>query len=100
MIKIYEVGTYEQYEEGFHAFYRTQDECKALKVLELAQTYLKNAPHELGPHHSDEEFRIFKDQCRKLDLDFQRESKAKDFSISRYFYDLYTIEIRSFETND
>ena len=38
-MKVYEVGTYEQYEEGFHSFYRTLDKGKAIFVLNEAKKY-------------------------------------------------------------
>ena len=38
-MKVYEVGTYEQYEEGFQSFYRTLDKGKAIFVLNEAKKY-------------------------------------------------------------
>jgi len=99
MIKIYEVGTFEKYEEGFHAFYRSQDKGKAFNALEVAREYLGKIPL-LDFNCSDEELKSHTELCLQLDSDFREAIQIKNFSLSIHSGGLYTIEIRDFETND
>ncbi|MGV5004850.1 hypothetical protein ACVCFZ_05245 [Acinetobacter variabilis] len=89
---VYEVGTFEKYEEGFHAFYRTQNKEKALSVLGLAREFLNRVP-TLDFNCSDEELSAHIESCRKLDAEFKEAANITGFSISNYCGGLYTIEM-------
>lgn len=81
---IYEVGTFEQYEAGFHAFYRTTNHAEATRVKNIAEA-LQPVDYELTL-----------EQGREIDKRFI-EKVGKKFDISFYSKDLYKIQIREVE---
>lgn len=81
---IYEVGTFEQYEEGFHAFYRATNHAEATRVKNIAES-LQPVDYELTL-----------EQGKKLDKLFL-EKVGKKFDISFYSKDFYKIQIREVE---
>lgn len=93
---LYEVGTFEQYEEGFHAFYRTLNKEKALKVLEVAKDCHSRLPKwDL----EDDSFSAFSDASVRIDYEL-KEVMRNGFNISSYQGVLYTIEMREVTLDD
>ncbi|MFC2997606.1 hypothetical protein ACFODO_20640 [Acinetobacter sichuanensis] len=93
-MKVYEVGTFEKYEAGFHAFYRTLSEEKAKRVHELAKEMLSKIG-ELEFGASDEESKKHYDLCRLIDIEFIERSGI-DFCLSSSANDC-EIEMHSFD---
>ncbi|MEA1231081.1 hypothetical protein ODQ17_17035 [Acinetobacter sp. IRS14] len=94
----YEVGTYEQHEEGFHAFFRTRFEDKAEQVKAWAEEYQSKTPK--WPTDEIEENQLqYMDLVQKLDDEFS-ELIGKKFSISNYSKELYSILINKAELDD
>ncbi|MDH0657738.1 hypothetical protein N5B96_05465 [Acinetobacter johnsonii] len=91
-MKVYEVGTYEQYEEGFHSFYRTLDKGKAIFVLNEAKKYKAMIP-ELALDATDLEVEKYIALCDSLDQLF-KEVSGVDFCLSSCSSYLYEIQIR------
>lgn len=87
---IYEVGTFEQYEAGFHAFYRTTCQIQAQKIKQIAIS--------LQPESNF--YFLDTEQVLKLsetkDQQFQQKT-GKEFNISGYSKDMYEIQIREVE---
>lgn len=81
---IYEVGTFEQYEAGFHAFYRTTNHAEATRVKNIAES-LQPVDYELTLK-----------QGMEIDRRFI-EKVGKKFDISFYSKDFYKIKIREVE---
>lgn len=94
----YEVGTYEQYEEGFHAFYRTQYEDKAEQVKAWAEEFQLKTP-EWPNGKSDEEQNQYMNLVQKVDDDFAN-LIGKKFAISVHSKDMYSILINKVELDD
>lgn len=93
-MKVYEVGTFEKHEAGFHAFYRTLSEVKAKKTYELAKEMLSKVG-ELEFGASDEESEKHYDICRLIDIEFTERSGI-DFCLSSYANG-YEIQMHSFD---
>lgn len=93
---LYEVGTFEQYEDGFHAFYRTLNKDKALKVLETAKDC-----HARLPDYADmaSSFDDYLAENEKIDNELQQLT-GNDFNISYYSSDIYAIEMREVTLDD
>ena len=89
---IYEVGTFEKYEEGFHAFFRCLSKERALLVLNVARE-IKNKVPEYIHTQTDDEFAQTVKLCEQLNTEFF-ERTSKKFDITMYGSDLYTIEMR------
>ena len=89
---IYEVGTFEKYEEGFHAFFRCLSKERALLVLDVARDIKSKVPKYIGTQTDDEFSQIVK-LCEQLNTEFF-ERTGKNFDITMYEGDLYTIEMR------
>lgn len=86
---LYEVGTFERYESGFHAFYRTTDKAKANEVLLKAIECVK----ELPKYENDSD--IFKYYKSTDFIDDELKSLTKnDFNISSINKNIQTIELR------
>ena len=97
---LYEVGTFEQYEAGFHAFYRTLNKDKALKVLEKAKDCHARLPeYDLQKVALDGFEHDTLAEYEKIDSEFQQ-AIGKKFNISMYQGDLYTIELREVTLDD
>ncbi|MFX5004089.1 hypothetical protein ABTC25_12515 [Acinetobacter baumannii] len=94
----YEVGTYEQHEEGFHAFFRTRFEDKAEQVKAWAEEYQAKTP-KWPTGESDEKQVQYMDLVRKIDDEFA-ELIGKKFPISNYSKDMYSILINKAELDD
>jgi hypothetical protein len=90
---IYEVGTYEKYEEGFHAFFRCLSKERALFVLNIAKEIKSKIP-EYTSTQTDDEFAQTVKLCEQLNKEFF-ERTGKRFDITMYEGDLYTIEMRA-----
>lgn len=94
---LYEVGTFEKYEQGFHAFYRTLNKEKALKVLEVA----KDCHSRLPEYDSDGDanFEAFFAEQEVVDAELHAVT-GNYFDISTRSGDLYTIEMREVALDD
>ena len=90
---IYEIGTYEKYEEGFHAFFRCLSKERALFVLDVAQEIKSKVPRYISTQ-TDNEFAQTVKLCEQLNKEFF-EKTGKKFDITMYEGDLYTIEMRA-----
>lgn len=93
---LYEVGTFEQYEAGFHAFYRTLNKDKALKVLGVAKDCHSRCPEWDG---RDSSFDAHHAENEKINQELQQVT-GNDFNISSYSGDMYTIELREVTLDD
>lgn len=89
---VYEVGTFEKYEEGFHAFFRCLSKERALFVLEVAREIKSKVPEYICTQNDDEFAQTVK-LCEQLNKEFF-ERTGKKFDITMYDGDLYTIEMR------
>ncbi len=89
---IYEVGTFEKYEEGFHAFFRCLDKDRAVEVLDVAREIVAKVP-EYVLNQTDEECMKTIRLCERLNKEFEQRT-GKKFDITMYGGDLYTIEMR------
>lgn len=89
---VYEVGTFEKYEEGFHAFFRCLDKERALFVLEVAREIKSRMPEYICTQ-SDDDFAQTVKLCEQLNKEFL-ERTGKKFDIAMYEGDLCTIEMR------
>ncbi len=89
---IYEVGTFEKYEEGFHAFFRCLDKDRAVEVLNVAREIVAKVP-ECVLNQTDEEYMEVVRLCEGLNKEFEQRT-GKKFDITMYGGDLYTIEMR------
>lgn len=94
----YEVGTYEQYEEGFHAFFRTRYQDKAEQVKALAEEYQAKTPKWPTEENNEKQLQ-YMDLVQKIDDEFA-ELIGKKFSISNYSKDMYSILINKAELDD
>lgn len=88
---LYEVGTYEQYEAGFHAFYRTLNKDRATAVLELAKDCKKQVPK----YDSEQPFEPYHDACELVNAKLHSLLGRDDFNISMYSGSLYEIVLRT-----
>ena len=68
--KIYEAGTFEEYKEGFHAFYRTLDRNKAVSIAEKAKSHLAKIPN-IDFNISDEDMTKHLEICKLIDIQFK-----------------------------
>ncbi|MFU9819515.1 hypothetical protein [Acinetobacter radioresistens] len=89
---IYEVGTFEKYEEGFHAFFRCLSKDRAVAVLNVAREIVTKVP-EFVLNQTDEEYIKVVRLCEGLSKEFEQRT-GKKFDITMYGGDLYTIEMR------
>lgn len=92
---LYEIGTFEKYEEGFHAFCRTLSIDKALNVLEVA----KDCHSRLPEYDSDGDFEEFLAKKDKIDAELRAVTGNK-FNISTRIGELYTIKLREVTLDD
>ncbi|WP_423854285.1 hypothetical protein [Acinetobacter guillouiae] len=96
--RIYEVGTFEKYEEGFHAFYRTLTQEKAQKICVLVRDTLNNFP-ELALNASDEEYQKYFDLCDSIREEFKFNTGI-EFQFNRYAGMEYEIVMRSVDIDN
>jgi len=87
---IYEVGTFEQYEAGFHAFYRTTCQIQAQKIKQIAISLQPESDF----YYLDTEQVLKRSEAK--DQQFQQKT-GKIFNISGYSKDMYEIKIREVE---
>ena len=92
---LYEVGTFEQHEAGFHAFYRTLNKDNALKVLEVA----KDCHSRLPEYDSDGDFETFLTKKDKIDVELHAVTGNK-FNISSHSGWIYAIKLREVNLDD
>lgn len=97
-MKVFEVGTYEQYEGGFHAFYRTLTESKAHKILLLAKEHQARIP-KLNLFSSDEDHQDRFMACSQIDSDFML-ATGLDFKISQHDKDEYDLVMHGFDLDE
>lgn len=94
-MKVYEVGTFEKYEEGFHTFYRTLNKSKALFILEKTKEYLAKIP-KIEFNASDEEYESHMKICASIDSEFKC-ATGLNFSLSGYADGFYEIQMHGFD---
>ncbi|QNX07319.1 hypothetical protein [Acinetobacter seifertii] len=87
---IYEVGTFEQYEAGFHAFYRTTCRIQAQKIKQIAISLQPESDF----YYLDTEHYLKLSEAK--DQQFQQKT-GKKFNISDYSKEMYEIQIREVE---
>jgi len=93
-MKLYEIGTFEQHEEGFSPFYKTLDKSKAIFVYEKAKEYLEKLPKiEFGA--SDSEYESYIKICDGIEKEF-KELTNIDFCLSMCS-ELYEIQMHEFD---
>ena len=95
IMKVYEVGAFEKYEEGFHAFYRTLDKAKALRLCEKVQEHMLKIP-KIDLSASDEEYKAHMEVCALTDKEFKN-STGVDLSLSDYANGFYEIQVLWFD---
>lgn len=94
-MKVYEIGSFEKYEEGFHAFARTLDKEKAHFIHVKASNCLKNIP-KIDLTISDSEMEKHIQECESVDFCFKQET-GLSFNVSSISGGLYEIQIREYD---
>lgn len=95
-MKVYEIGTFEQYEEGFRSFFKTLDKSKALFVYKKAKEYLDKLP-KIEFNASDMEYENHIIICDELKKEFKKLTNV-DLCLSGC-NELYEIQMLDFDLN-
>lgn len=92
---LYEVGTFEKYEAGFHAFYRTLNKDRAEYIKQICSSYLPKVIELQEQLHESESrtFDEFYEKIKTLEQEIKEQTEKDNINI-REWSKLHSIELR------